>query len=116
MMYEWRGFSCPAKGWRYQKEAMQKLHNEGGIYYPSKRDGTDDYSKRPALKRYLDDQEGSIVTNIWSGINPIHSVDAERIGYPTQKPVALLERIINASNNPVEVVLDPSGEPTSAGS
>jgi site-specific DNA-methyltransferase (adenine-specific) len=64
MMYEWMGFKYPTKGWRYQKETMQKLHDEGRIYYPTKNDGSLDTTKRPALKRYFSEQEGSIVTNI----------------------------------------------------
>lgn len=107
LMYEWMGFSWPAKGWRYQLETMQKLHNEGRIYYPHHADGSLDTSKRPALKRYLAEQEGSIVTNVWDDINSLHSSDAERLGYPTQKPLALLERIIQASSNKGDVVLDP---------
>lgn len=107
MMYEWIGFASPSKGWRYQKETMQKLHNDGRINYPRLSDGSFDQSKRPSLKRYLNEQEGSIVTNVWSDINPIHAADAERLGYPTQKPEALLERIISASSNPGDVVLDP---------
>ena len=107
MMYEWKGFHWPDKGWRYQKETMQKLDEEGRIYYPKKPDGTPDTTKRLALKRYLIEQEGSIITNAWIDINPLHSVDAERLGYPTQKPLALLERIIQASSNPGDIVLDP---------
>src|SRR5712692_3645931 len=86
---------------------MQKLHDEGRIYYPRHKDGTLDTTKRPALKRYLNEQEGSIITNAWIDINPLHSSDAERLGYPTQKPLALLERIIEASSNPGDIVLDP---------
>ncbi|MCE5255016.1 MAG: restriction endonuclease [Actinomycetia bacterium] len=107
MMYDWLGFPCPAKGWRYQKETMQRLHDEGRIYYPRRPDGSLDTSRRPALKRYLTEQRGSIVTNIWTDIPPLHSAAAERLGYPTQKPVALLERIIQASSNPGDTVLDP---------
>jgi DNA modification methylase len=107
MMYEWRGFACPKKGWRYQRETMQKLHDEGRIHYPQKSDGSFDLTKRPALKRYLEEQEGSIITNIWMDIEPLHASSAERMGYPTQKPVALLERIIQASSNEGDVVLDP---------
>jgi site-specific DNA-methyltransferase (adenine-specific) len=55
----------------------------------------------------LKEQEGSIITNAWTDIQPLHDVAAERLGYPTQKPLALLERIINASSNPGDVVLDP---------
>ncbi len=107
MMYEWLGYPYPAKGWRFQRRTMQKLHDEERLYYPTNADGTPDYSKRIALKRYLEEQAGSIVTNVWTDINPIHATAAERLGYPTQKPRALLERIIAASSNPGDVVLDP---------
>src|SRR5437588_6892194 len=107
MMYEWLGFPWPQKGWRFQRETMQKLHDEGRIYYPRHKDGTFDVTKRPAVKRYLNEQEGSIITNAWIDINPLHSSDAERLGYPTQKPLALLERIIQSSSNCNDVVLDP---------
>lgn len=107
MMYEWMGFPSPPKGWRYQRETMQKLHDEGRIYYPRRKDGTLDTTKRPRLKRYLDDMPGTLVSNIWTDINPINAQDAERMGYPTQKPLALLERIVEASSNPGDWVLDP---------
>jgi site-specific DNA-methyltransferase (adenine-specific) len=86
---------------------MRKLDGEGRIWYPKKKDGDLDTSKRPALKRYLAEQAGSIVTNVWDDINPLHSAHAERLGYPTQKPIALLERIISASSNEGDLVLDP---------
>lgn len=107
MMYEWQGFAWPAKGWRYQRETMARLHEDGRIYYPRRPDGTLDSSRRPALKRYLREQEGSIVTNVWTDIEPLHSAAAERLGYPTQKPEALLERIVSASSTPGDLVLDP---------
>ncbi len=106
MMYEWLGFPCPAKGWRYQLETMQGLHDEGRIWYPQK-DGTYDHSRRPRLKRYLSEQEGSIVTNVWTDITPLHAVTAEHLGYPTQKPETLLERIVKAGSDKGDVVLDP---------
>ena len=107
MMYEWKGYPYPAKGWRYQQETMQRLHDEGRLHYPTHADGQPDYSKRISLKRYLNEQAGSIVTNVWTDIHPLHAGAAERLGYPTQKPRALLERIISASSNPGDVVLDP---------
>ncbi len=107
MIYEWLGFVAPAKGWRFQLETMKKLHEEGRIYYPKHTDGTLDTSKRPAVKRYIGESEGSIITNVWTDIVPLHSSDAERLGYPTQKPVAILERIVLASSNPGDLVLDP---------
>lgn len=107
MMYEWMDFKYPTKGWRYEKDTMQKLHNEGRIYYPKKADGSLDTAKRIRLKRYLLEQEGSIITNIWSDINLLQGSNAERQGYPTQKPEALLERIIKAGSNEGDIVLDP---------
>ncbi|WP_034335168.1 DNA methyltransferase [Deinococcus misasensis] len=107
MMYEWQGFRCPDKGWRYQRDTMQKLHDEGRIHYPAYPNGEPDFTKRPRLKRYLTEQEGTIVTNIWDDIPPVQAQSQERLGYPTQKPVALLERIILSSSNPGDVVMDP---------
>lgn len=107
MMYAWLGFPWPQKGWRFQRETMQKLHDEGRIYYPRNSDGSFDTTRRPAVKRYLAEQEGSIITNVWTDIQPLSDVAAERLGYPTQKPLALLERIIQASSNPGDLVLDP---------
>ncbi|MDX2004883.1 MAG: DNA methyltransferase [Meiothermus sp.] len=105
--YSWMGFSPPDKGWRYKPETMQRLHDEGRIHYPRKLDGSFDFSKRLALKRFLEEQEGSIVPNVWNDIGPVQAQSRERLGYPTQKPLALLERIIEASSRPGEVVLDP---------
>lgn len=61
----------------------------------------------PRLKRYLEEQKGQPVQSIWDDIPPVNSQADERLGYPTQKPQALLERIISASSNPGDVVLDP---------
>lgn len=107
MMYEWKGYPCPVKGWRYEMQTMQKLHDEGRIYYPVKDDGTPDTTKRLRLKRYLREQEGQLVGNVWDDIHPLHAANSEALGYPTQKPLALLGRIIEASSNVGSVVLDP---------
>jgi len=107
MMYNWLGFSYPEKGWRYQQETMQKLHDEGRIYYPKKANDSYDFSKRPCLKRYLNEQKGSIITNIWTDIQSLSAQAKERLGYPTQKPLALLERIINSSSKENDLILDP---------
>lgn len=101
MMYEWKGFPFPQMGWRYSKETMAKLDAEGRIWYP------EDKSKRPRLKRYLDEMSGTLVGNVWTDISPINSQAQERLGYPTQKPLTLLERILNASSNPDDIILDP---------
>ncbi|MEM7688885.1 MAG: DNA methyltransferase [Pseudomonadota bacterium] len=107
MMYEWLGFPFPPKGWRYQRETMQRLHDEGRIWYPTNDDGSYRTKNRPQLKRYLAEMPGGVMGNIWTDINPINSQAQERLGYPTQKPLALLERIIAASSNEGDVVLDP---------
>ncbi len=101
MMYEWKGFPYPPNGWRYSKETMQKLDSEGRVWYP------DDKAKRPRLKRYLDEMSGTLVTTVWTDINPINSQAQERLGYPTQKPLTLLERITQASSNEGDLILDP---------
>ncbi|MEO6751202.1 MAG: site-specific DNA-methyltransferase [Chthoniobacteraceae bacterium] len=101
MMYEWKGHAWPEKGWRYSKETMAELDADGRIWYP------DSKEKRPQLKRYLSEGKGPVMGNLWQDIPPLNSQAKERLGYPTQKPVALLERIILASSNPGDMVLDP---------
>jgi site-specific DNA-methyltransferase (adenine-specific) len=77
---------------------MRQLEAEGRIY-------TD--SRVAQLKRYLDELEGQAVTDLWTDIDPINPMSKERLGYPTQKPLMLLERIISASSNPGDIILDP---------
>ena len=100
MTYEWMGHPPPEKGWRYSKDAMQQLHDAGRIWYPK------DKSKRPRLIRYLDEGKGVPLRSIWTDINPVNSQADERSEYPTQKPVTLLERLIETSTNPGDLVLD----------
>lgn len=107
MMYQWKVFESPPKGWRFSKETMGKLHQDNRIWYPIDADGELDPTRRPRLKKYLEEMEGGVLGTVWTDIPPINSRAQERLGYPTQKPVALLERILNASSNPGDVVLDP---------
>lgn len=100
MTYEWKGFAPPAFGWRYSVETMTKLDAEGRIWYPK------DKTKRPSLKRYLDESKGRVIDNLWADISPVNSQAKEDSGYATQKPEKLLERIIAASSNPGDIVLD----------
>lgn len=100
LTYEWRGFAPPDNGWRYSRATLDELDAQGRIYRP------DDKTRRPRLKRYWDENEGRIVDDLWTDIPPINSQATDRSGYPTQKPSALLERIINASTNPGDIVLD----------
>ena len=107
MMYLWKGFPFPEKGWRYSQETMARLDSEGRIWYPRRKNGDLDTTKRPQLKRYLEEMEGGVMGDIWTDISPINSQAQERLGYPTQKPLALLERILEASSNEGDLVMDP---------
>jgi site-specific DNA-methyltransferase (adenine-specific) len=80
---------------------MEQYDREGRLYFPKEPDG------RIRLKRYLDDQPGTKLQNLWDDISPLNSQAQERLGYPTQKPQALLERILTASSNEGDLVLDP---------
>lgn len=100
LVYEYKGYPPPVKGWRVNLERMKKYDEEGRLHFPQKKDG------RIMKKVYLDDLEGQPMTDIWNDIQPLSAHDAERLGYPTQKPEALLERIICASSNPGDLVLD----------
>jgi site-specific DNA-methyltransferase (adenine-specific) len=86
--------------WRYSRERMTKLIAERLVAIPKN-------GSKPSLKRYLDEQLGTPVTDLWDDISPLNSQAQERLGYQTQKPVALLERIIAASSNEGDIVLDP---------
>ena len=97
LTYEFLGVT---KVWRWTKERMQAAHDAGLIVQP--RPGG-----VPRLKRYLDEQRGRPLGDVWGDIHPINSQAQERLGYPTQKPLALLDRIIRASSNPGDMVLDP---------
>jgi site-specific DNA-methyltransferase (adenine-specific) len=88
-------------GWAVSKERMAELDNRGLLFFPKKADA------RLRRKLYLDDSPGVAVSDNWTDIKPIFAVAEERLGYPTQKPLELLERIIAASSNEGDVVLDP---------
>jgi DNA modification methylase len=105
--YIYKGFYPPEKGWRYSIDTMEKLDSEGRIYFPKMKNGDFDYSKRLCLKRYLNELQGQIVGNIWTDISMIQSQSKELIGYPTQKPESLLERILAMSSKEYDYVMDP---------
>lgn len=97
-IYTWRGYTPPPSCcFRYNKEKMDRLYDEGRIHIGK--------SGSPRYIRYLDEMEGNKCPDIWTDIK-IASKD-ERMGYPTQKPEALLERIIKAGSNEGDVILDP---------
>jgi DNA modification methylase len=95
--YEVMGVS---RHWRYSRARMQQLIDEGRVIQTNP--GT-----VPMYKRYLDESRGVPLTTNWTDISLLRGWSGEKLGYPTQKPLALLERIIEASSNPGDVVLDP---------
>jgi site-specific DNA-methyltransferase (adenine-specific) len=95
-IYEFHGFRRP---WRCTKEKMLALEKKGLIYAPK--------GKVPQVKRYLDQLKGQAVHSIWLDIPPINPMSKERIGFQTQKPMKLLERIIAVSSKEGDLVLDP---------
>lgn len=101
LMYEYKGYKPHKNGWAVSYEKMVELDSKGLLFFPSNQDG------RIMRKRYLDEQPGAVVGDIWTDISQIRGTDAELLGYPTQKPLALLERIIKASSKEGDVVLDP---------
>lgn len=94
-------YEPPPNGWKYDIATMTRLDGEGRLAYPAKKDG------RLRIKQYLDEGRGVPVSDVWTDVAPLAGSHAERLGYPTQKPVSLLERIVSASSSPGDVVLDP---------
>ena len=84
------------------QERLDALDAASLVFWPKEGEGT------PRLKWYADELHGMAIGDVWSDIPPISAQSAERLGYPTQKPLALLERIIQASSNEGDVVLIPS--------
>ena len=94
-------YQPPANGWKFTSDRMRELDDANALHYPAKLDG------RLRQKNYLDERLGPPVQDVWTDIGVLGGTSPERLGYPTQKPVALLERILNASSNPGDTVLDP---------
>jgi site-specific DNA-methyltransferase (adenine-specific) len=97
LTYEFLGVK---RVWRWTKERMQKAY-EDGLIVQSKKGAV------PGFKRYLDEMHGQPITDHWDDIEHLHGSHKERLGYPTQKPLKLLERIIEASSNENDLILDP---------
>ena len=91
LVYEYKGYAPPKNGWAVSPTRMAEMDVQGRLYLPA------DKSKRIRRKRYLDELEGETVDSLWDDISPINSQAQERLGYPTQKPEALLERILKPS-------------------
>ena len=85
--------------WAYSKDNLKQFAQEGRLRHT--------YGGMPEYKRYLDEMPGVPLQDLWTDIRPIGSGPAERLGYPTQKPEALLERVLRASSSEGDVILDP---------
>jgi site-specific DNA-methyltransferase (adenine-specific) len=94
--YEWKGVR---RTWRFPIETMTRLDKQARIFYT--RNGI------ARIKRYLDESRGLPVQDVWTDVEAVRSWHTEILNYPTQKPLGLLERIIETSSNPGDIVLDP---------
>lgn len=100
LLYAWKGKRpSPTRTWSTLKSQMERYEAEGRLRYT--KTGT------PTLLQYADEMPGVPLQSIWTDIPPVNPQAKERVGWDTQKPLALLERIIGASSNPGDVVLDP---------
>lgn len=97
LTYEFMGVT---RVWRWTRDRMMQALDDGIVVQTAP-------GKVPQMKRYLDEQQGRPLSDVWTDISPINSRAAERLGYPTQKPLALLERVISLTTEPGDVVLDP---------
>ena len=100
--FPWRGFDPASKGnhWKFTHDNLERLDLEGRLYWPEK-------GGWPRYRRFLDEVRGTSMQDVWTDIDPVNAMAKERLGWATQKPGALLERIIVASSSPGDVVLDP---------
>lgn len=103
LTYVYKGYQPPSKGWRVSREVMEQLDAEGRLAFPKQKSG------RIARKHYLAEQEGPTATDVWTDIVPLQHGSAERTGFPTQKPLPLMFRVLEASSREGDLVLDPFG-------
>ena len=100
LIYDYKGYKSPAKGWAFSIETMKKWDKDGKLYFPP------DKNQRIRRKTFLDEYEGQPVQNLWTDIFVINSQANESVNYPTQKPESLLDRIIRAASNEGDLVAD----------
>lgn len=98
LSYEYKGYK-PEWGWRMVREKLEAIDKDGRLEWSK--------TGRPYLKRYLHEQKGTPIKSVITDIQPLSAQAGEKLGYPTQKPLTLLERIVQASSNDGDVVLDP---------
>lgn len=100
LVYEYKGYNPPPNGWSVSRDTMERYEEEGRLNFPANK------NQRIERKQFLDEWEGSPIQNLWTDIFVINPVANERLDYSTQKPEALLERIIKASSNKNMLVAD----------
>jgi len=100
LIYEYKGYQPPRTGWSCSLDTMKRWESEGKLVFPKLK------TQRIQRKQYLDEWEGRPIQSLWDSIPPINPQAIERLGYATQKPEALLERIITASTNEGDLVAD----------
>jgi len=99
-IYEYKGYKPPKNGWRWTLKKMKEMDKKGYVHFP------EDKNKRLRQIRYLDEQPGVPISNLWIDIPPVNSQAKEDTGWPTQKPVVLLERIIKSASNEGDLIFD----------
>jgi len=101
LTYNYKGYKPPANGWKVSIDRMREMDKQTLLHFPP------DKSGRIQSKQYLRDTIGNkAVSDVWLGISPLQAQSSEIQNYPTQKPEALLERLVFASSNPGDIVLD----------
>lgn len=100
LVYSYKGYKPHANGWCVNLERMKLLDSEGLLIFPKNKNG------RIRRKNYLKDRKGVPLSNIWDDIGCLQGQSREKISWPTQKPLELLERIISLSSNPGDTVFD----------
>jgi DNA modification methylase len=101
LKYDYKGYAPPTKGWRVSRPVMEELDADGRLAFPVKPGG------RIGRKHYLEEQDWPTLGDVWTDIPPLQAASAERLGYPTQKPEALIQRLILSACPPGGIVLDP---------
>ena len=99
--YDYKGYKPHPNGWSLALKTMQRYESEGILHFPK------DKTQRIRRKTYLKDKKGIPVGNIWADINHVTGSSKEKVHYPTQKPIKLLDRIILSSSNKGDTVFDP---------
>jgi adenine specific DNA methylase Mod len=100
LKYDFKGYKPHPNGWSVNRERMEQYDREKRLFYPSSKQGA------LRLKMYLDESPGVPIQDLWTDVRKLEASSLERVGYETQKPEALIERIVKASSNEYDLILD----------